>query len=227
MYFKNRAEAGRKLAGKLDHYKKSNSVVIALTPGAVIIGAQVAMKLHATLMMLMTENIILPGENMPLAAVSSEDTFTYNNKFSIGEIEELQSEFLNVIESQRLEKLHHLHALLGHGGEIHRELLRNRNVILVSDGLSSGFSLDVAADYLKPVKTKRLIIATPIASIPAVDRMHLIGDEVVCLSVAENYMDTNHYYDDNTVPSPEDLLKIIMTMPVHWDQHIDDELQLT
>jgi predicted phosphoribosyltransferase len=218
LYFKSRAEAGRMLADKLDQYKQTNSVVIALTPGAVIIGAQISMKLHTTLMLLLTENVTLPGELTPLAAVSSADTFTYNNKFSTGEIEGLRSEFLNVIESQRLERMHHLHALLGHGGEIHRELLHNKNVIIVSDGFSNGFSLDVAADYLKPVKTKKLIVATPLASIPALDRMHLLGDELVCLSVVENFMDTNHYYDDNTIPPTEDLLKLVTTMPVHWEQ---------
>ena len=207
------------LIDKLEKYQNVNCVVVALTPGAVILGAQIAIRLHAMLMMLLTENITLPGENTPLAAVTADNTFTYNNKFSTGEIEEMHDEFIGFIEAQRLEKLHHLHSLLGHGGEIHRELLARRTVILVSDGLSNGFSLDVAADYLKPVKIERLVIATPIASIPAVDKMHLVGDEIVCLSVIENYLDTDHYYDDNTIPPMEDLIKVITSMPVHWDQH--------
>ena len=219
MYFKNRAEAGRMLVEKLEKYQHVNCVVVALTPGAVILGAQIAIRLHAMLMMLLTENITLPGENIPIAAITPDNTFTFNNKFSTGEIEELHDEFVGYIEEQRLEKLHHMHSLLGHGGEIHRELLARRTVILVSDGLSSGFSLDVAADYLKPVKIERLVIATPIASIPAVDKMHLVGDEIVCLSVIENYLDTNHYYDDNTIPPMDDLIKVITSMPVHWDQN--------
>lgn len=210
------------LADKLITYKKTNSVVIALSPGAVIIGAQIAMRLHATLMMLLTENITLPGETDAFAAVSSENTFTYNNKFSTGELEEMNEEFLNIIEGQRLERLHHLHSLLGHGGEIHRELLRHRNVILVSDGLNNGFSLDIAKDYLKPTNLNKLIVATPLASPSAVDKMHLVGDEILCLSVIQNYLDTNHYYDDNTIPPTEDLLKVIMAMPVHWVQHEAD-----
>ncbi len=227
MYFKNRAEAGQVLVEKLEKYQNVNCAVVALTPGAVIIGAQIAIRLHAMLMMLLTENITLPGENTPLAAITPDDTFTYNNKFSTGEIEELHDEFLGFIESQRLEKLHHMHSLLGHGGEIHRELLARRTVILVSDGLSSGFSLDVASDYLKPVKIDKLVIATPIASIPAVDKMHLVGDEIVCLSVIENYLDTDHYYDDNTIPPMDDLIKVITTMPVHWDQHTAPGNQLS
>jgi putative phosphoribosyl transferase len=222
MYFKSRAEAGRMLAQKLDQYKNVNTTVVALSPGAVIVGAQIAMRLHSALTMLMTENITLPGETEPLAAITSDNTFTYNNKFSTGELEDLHAEFLGLIEGQRLEKLHKLHALLGHGGEMHRELLQRHAVILVSDGLNSGLSLDIAHDYFKPIKIDKLIIATPIASVSAVDKMHLVGDEILCLSVLENYMDTNHYYDDNTIPPMEDLIKIITTTPVHWTQGVND-----
>lgn len=219
MYFKSRAEAGRILAEKLSGYAKTNTAVVALSPGGVIIGAQIAMRLHSALMMLMTENITLPGEDVPLAAITSENTFTYNNKLSTGEIEELEAEYLTFIEGQRLEKLHHLHSLLGHGGEIRRDLLQRHTVILVSDGLNSGLSLDVAGDFLKPVKTDKLIVVTPIASVPAVDKMHLVGDEIICLSVIENYLDTNHYYEDNTIPPTEDLVKVVLTTPVNWKQH--------
>ncbi len=219
MYFQSRAQAGRLIAERLDAYKHLNTVVVALSPGAVLVGAQIAMHLHSSLTMLLTENITLPGENIPLAAVTSDNTFTYNNMFSTGEIEELESEFLTFIQAQRLEGIHHLHALLGHDGEINRDLLRRHVVILVSDGLSTGFSLDVAADFLKPTKLQKLIIVTPVASISAVDRMHLVGDEIVCLSVVANYFDTDHYYDENDIPTNEDLVKVINSIPVHWDQH--------
>jgi putative phosphoribosyl transferase len=222
MYFKTRAEAGRMIAEKLDQYKSENTSVVALSPGGVIVGAQIAMRLHSALMMLMTENVVIPGESDALAAITSNNTFTYNDKFSTGQLEEMRSEYLNVIEGQRIEKLHRLHALLGHGGEIHRELLNRRVVILVSDGLNSGLSLAVAGDYLKPVRAKKLIVVTPVASVPAVDKMHLLGDEIVCLSVVENFFDTDHYYDDNTIPPMEDLAKIVTTTAVHWDQGVND-----
>jgi putative phosphoribosyl transferase len=216
MYFRNRAEAGRKLAEQLAEYRVKNCAVIALSPGAVLVGAQIAMKLHTDLMMLLTGNIVLPGEDTTLAGITSNNTFTYNPKFSEGELDEMRSEYLSVIEAQRIEKLHSLHVMLSDGGEIKRDLLRRRVVILVSDGLSSGFSLDIAAEFLKPVKVSRLVIATPIASVPAIDRMHLVGDEVHCLSTIENYMDTNHYYTDNSIPSMQNILKIMRNTPVNW-----------
>lgn len=217
MYFKNRADAGRKLAAKLDTYKNQNTVVVAMSEGAVIIGAQIAMQIHANLMLLLTENIQLPGEPDAIASLSSAGTFTYNNMFSAGQLEELTGEYHGYIEEQRIEKMHRLNVLLTHEGEINKDFLRHHIVIVVSDGLSTGFSIDIAADFLKQIAIKKMIIATPVASVPAVDRMHLVGDEIVCLSVIDNYIQTNHYYEDNTIPPIHDLFRVMKNIAVNWE----------
>src|SRR5690606_5736842 len=129
-----------------------NVVVLALSPGAVIISAQVAVKLHANMALLLTEGVFLPGEKDPIAAMSAAGIFTYNNMFSPGQIEDFVSEYHHFIEEKRLQKLRQLNRLVGKDGEIKREYLRNHVVICVSDGLSSGFSLDIAAAFLKTIK---------------------------------------------------------------------------
>ena len=85
-------------------------------------------------------------------------------------------------------------------------MLLDRTVILVADGVDNGASIDVAMDFLKPIRTKRVIVATPVASIPAVDKLHMSADELHILDVKENFMGRNHYYDDNTIPSHEDTI---------------------
>lgn len=226
MYFKNRAEAGRKLVKELEKYQGQQVVVLALSPGAVIIGAQIAIKLHANLALLLTENVYLPGETDPIAALSSAGTFTYNNLFSPGQIEEYISEYHHFIEEKRIEKMHQLNKLMGRDGEVKKDYLRNHVVIVVSDGLSNGFSLDIAASFLKTVAIKKLVVATPLASVPSVDRMHLFADEIVCLSVVINYLSTNHYYDDNTVPDMDRLFELIRNITVNWDRSGPPQKQL-
>jgi predicted phosphoribosyltransferase len=89
---------------------------------------------------------------------------------------------------------------------------------LVSDGLSNGFSLDIAAEFLKPIHVSRLIVATPMASVQAVDRMHILADEIFCLSVIEDYITTDHYYDTQDVPSHDLVVKTIEQVVAHWKQ---------
>lgn len=215
MYFKNRAEAGRQLAEKLKKYDNQQCAVIALSSGGVILAAQIAMKLHANLMVLMSDEIILPGETEPLASMTT-NTMTYNSKYSSGEIDEFVGEYHGLIEGQRVEKFHKLNKLVSDGGAIDPKYLNRHVVILVSDGLQTGLNLEVAADFLKPVKIKRLVIATPLASVGAVDKMHLLGDEIYCLNVAENLMESDHYYDDNIIPDHDNALKIVRNISMNW-----------
>lgn len=216
MYFKSRAEAGRKIADKLQKYQKHNVAVVSLSEGGTIVAAQIAMRLHGSLSILLTENIYLPGEHEAIAAVTSAGTFTKNNMFSAGELEEYMSEYHGFIEEQRIQKMHQMNILMSHEGEIKKERLRRHVVILVSDGLPSGFSLSVAEDYLKTIAVQKLIIVTPVASVKAVDKMHLIADEIVCLDVKPNYINTDHYYDDNTTPSRDDMSMIMKRIATNW-----------
>jgi putative phosphoribosyl transferase len=217
MYFKSRTEAAGKLSQLIiPKYRYENCAVVALSDGGVVIASNIAAQLHCVLMMLLTEPVTLPGENSPVGSIDQSGGFTYNGLFSAGQLEDFQSEYRNYIEQQKLEKLHHMNSLLGSGGIIEPDLLRYHNVILVSDGLSSGLSLDAAAAYLKPYKLEKLIVATPIASINAVDRMHLLADEIFCLSVLENYIDTDHYYEDNTLPSHEVIIATIKDIVLNW-----------
>jgi len=216
MYFKSRAEAGRKLAKKLIKYQKENIAVVSLSEGGTIVGAQIAMRLHGSLSVLLTESIYLPGEHEAIAAVTSEGTFTKNNMFSAGQLEEYMAEYHGYIDEQRMSKMHQMNLLISHDGEIDKANLRHHVVILVSDGLTNGFSLSVAEDFLKTVAIKKLIIVTPVASVNAVDRMHLVADEIYCLDVKPNYISTDHYYDDNTIPTADDMFLVMKRISTNW-----------
>ena len=217
MYFKDRIQAAEQLSQLIvPRYRYENCAVVALSDGAVMIGGILATQLHCVLMMLLAEPIKLPGETTDLGTIDQTGIFTYNGMFSAGQLEEFTGEYRNYIEAQKLEKLHKMNSLLGAGGIIDPSLLRGHTVILVSDGLSNGLSLDAAASYLKPYKLEKLIVATPIASVPAVDRMHIMADEIYCLGVTENYLDTRHYYENNSLPPHEEIISTIQDIILKW-----------
>lgn len=219
MYFKSRTDAGRILAEELaKKYSNQHCAVVALSDGAVMIGAQIAMKLHCVLTMLQTNSIQLPRENAAVGGISSDGSFTYNSAYSPGQIEDFISEYRTFIEQEKMSKMQEMHQGSNAGTLIRKSLLRNKTVILVSDGLSNGFSLDLAQEYLKPIKIHKLVVATPFASVPAVDRMHVLADEILCLSVLEDYMTTDHYYEVQDVPTHESVVRAVEEIVAHWKQ---------
>jgi len=215
-YFTSRAHAGWFLAQQLMSYRYENCVVVALSDGGVQVGEQIASALHCSLTMLLMEDIEVPGEGTLFGTVDQGGGFTYNQMFSTGEIEEYYSEFHGYLEDQKREHFQHMNRLLGDGGLISEDMLKDQVVILVADGLPVGASLDAAADFLKPIRLQRLVIAAPIASVAAVDRAHVIADEIHILSVTDNFLDTNHYYEQNDIPSHEDTIAKINQIILNW-----------
>lgn len=217
MYFSSRIEAGYKLALELQPlYRYDNCVVVALTDGGVQVGQQIAAALHCALTMLLIEDIQVPGEGVSFGSLNQSGRFTYNGMFSAGEIEEYYSEFHGYLEDQKRAKMSTINQLLGAGGIVDETMLREHVVILVSDGFQNGASLDAAMDFLKPLKIKRLVVAAPLASVPAVDRMHILADELHVLSVVDNYLATDHYYDVNDVPSHEATVATLNDIVLEW-----------
>lgn len=216
MYFHSRAAAGESLADQLMQYRYENCAVVALSYGGLAVAEPIAERLHAVLGLFLTEAIGIPGENLDIGTVDQAGGFSYNASLSKGEIDDYYSEFHAYIDDQKREKFERINRLLGEGGTLDVNLLRQHVVILVADGLKTGTVLDAAEEFLKPIVMKRLVIATPIASVQAVDRMHILADELHCLSVTENYLDTQHYYDVEDVPSHEQALQKINSIILHW-----------
>lgn len=202
MYFESRAEAGKILAAKLSElYKNENCVVIALNDGAVQVGKPIAEALGCLITILLMEDIEVPGENVDFGGMSQDGGFTYNNELSSGEIEDYNSEYHGYLDQQKQQVFQDLNKLIGKDGILDSAMFRNRVVILVSDGIKTGMSVEIAANYLKSTKIEKLVIATPVSTVQASDKVHLLCDDTHILDIKPSFMGVNHYYANNDLLS--------------------------
>jgi len=217
MYFESRAQAGEILANKLfEQYRYDDCVVVTISDGSVLVGEQIAKVLHCALTMLLVETIDIPGEGISFGGVSQDGGFTYDSSLSGGEIDEYNNEFHGYLEEQKRQAFQKINRLLGDGGVIKKDMLRDRVVILVADGLDSGTVFDSVIDFLKPIHIKRLVVATPVSNVQAVDKIHILADEIHILDVKANFMGTNHYYEKNDIPSHEETIAKINQTIINW-----------
>lgn len=217
MYFHSRVEAGEQLARQLlDKYRYENVAVVALGDGGVAVGEPIAERLHCILTLLVSEGVDVPGENQSFGAVSQTGQFTTNSNLAASEVGAYMTEYHGYFEEQKRQAFHKINRLIGDGGVIDQTLLQDHTVILVSDGLNDVTILDVALDFLKPVRVQRLVIAAPVASVEMVDKVHMIADELHILDVKSNYLDTNHYYDQNDLPTHEETIAKINKIVLNW-----------
>lgn len=217
MYFENRNSAGNLLAEQLfEKYRFEDCAVVALNEGGVLVGEPIAAALHSVLTLLLSEEVELAGQSLILGSVSQNGNFVRNSFMSNAAFEGYIAESFGAFEKDRFEKFQKINRLLGDGGTISLDLLRNRNIILVSDGFAERATLDVVLDFLKPIDYKKLIVAAPVASVEAIDRLHISADELHILDVKANYFGANHYYDENELPSREEVIKKINEIILNW-----------
>ena len=218
MYFESRSHAGAELASKLlDIYRYENCAVVALSDGAVLVGEQIAWRLHCVLMLLLSEGVEVPGEGVDFGAVSQNGRLTVNSQFSEGQAQHYINEFYGYLEEEKRRAYQRINRLLGDSGVVDRDMLRDRTVILVSDGFSDDLSsLDVALDFLKSIRMEKLVVAAPVASVAATDRLHIAADEMYILDTKDNFMGVDHYYEDNNLPSREDTITKINQIILNW-----------
>jgi len=205
-YFKNRAQAGQELSKRLDRYRDSFSVVMALSLGGVVVAKEIADNLHLPMGMLAVEEVHLPWKEGPLmGSVDQSGEYIKNPKLSESTLQAYEGEYHSFIDQERIRIGHEIN-MMHVSNVLKREHLKNRNVIIVSDGLDSTSPLSEALAYLKPVRTTRIIAAVPIATVDAIDFLHMSVDEIHCLDVKANYMGTDHYYEKSDIPDYEKLI---------------------
>ena len=74
----------------------------------------------------------------------------------------------------------------------------------------------MALDFLKPIRILRLVVASPVASVAVVDRLHITADELHLLDVKENFLGVDHYYEDNNVPTLQQSIDKISQIILNW-----------
>lgn len=216
MYYQDRVQAASQLLPPLLKYRYENTVVVALSDSSVALAEQIAASLHCVMTLFLALDIEVPGESVSFGSVTEGGTFSMNSELSMSEADEYYAEFRGYIEEQKREQTSRVNRLLGDGGLLSPDLLRDHVVILVADALGSGSILDALAAYIKTIRIERLVIAVPVASVPAVDRMHILGDELHVANVVENFMGTEHYYTDNPPVSHEEIVRKINDVILNW-----------
>ena len=144
MKFKDRAEAGQKLAARLKKYQRENPLVLAIPRGGIVVGAQVAKKLACPLEVIITRKLGAPGNpELAIGATTSKGGLVIDREL-IDKLEitqnYLHAEHLKQLaEARRREKLYLPAGRQGEKGE--QPDVVGRTVILVDDGIATGATM--------------------------------------------------------------------------------------
>lgn len=218
--FLDRREAGRFLAGKLDAYRGSNCVVLALPRGGVPAGFEVAQALHAPLDVFLVRKLGFPGhEEFALGAIASGGVRVINPAaLRLGDFTEEEIDEITAREQQELERRE-----LEYRGNRAPVEVRGRIAILIDDGLATGSTMRAAAIALRQLGPSRTVMAVPVASSEACDLLSREVDDAVCGRVPDEFVAVGRWYQNFGQTSDEEvqhLLHLARGSP-HFMQWVD------
>ena len=205
--FKNRHDAGKRLADKLKKYKeKKDVVVLALPRGGIVIGYEIAKKLNLKLDIILVQKIGAPNNPELGIGALSEGGVSYLEKNIIKHLGLKKQDVKKAKEIAyfklkiRISKYRINRPLLSLKGKI---------IILVDDGLATGVTAQAAIKFIKKHNPKKIIFASPVSSYESLKEIKKKADEAVSLLSPYDLFSIGYYYNDFSQVEDQQVLDML------------------
>lgn len=181
--FKNRSDAGEKLAERLWQYKNSDTIVLALPRGGVVVGYEVTRLLDVPLDIVVARKIGHPqNPEYAICATDEKGTLLCDER----EARLVDQDWLKEeVERQRKEAERRIQVYRGGKKPLQ---ITNKVAIIIDDGIATGLTMRLAIKAVRKQKPDRIIIAVPVAPSDIVRELRREVDEIITLEPTEDFM---------------------------------------
>ncbi len=183
--FKDRTHAGELLAKKLLRYKEEDIIVLAIPAGGVPVGYTIAVNLGLPLDLIVVRKLPIPyNPEAGFGALTTDGTVVLNEPV----VEEigLTKEEIDKYASQRKREIQE--RLRRFRGDKPFPDLKKRIVIIVDDGLASGYTMKAAILSVRKHEPRRIVVAVPTAHLGALEKISPYVDEIICLNIRSGFL---------------------------------------
>jgi len=205
MSFKDRCEAGKKLAKALKRYADQRPIILALPRGGVPVAAEVAAALKAALDLVLVRKIGVPWQpELAMGAVVDGGTpIIVRNEDVIRDAGVDEAEFKRVCDHELAEIESRRRRYFGDRPPID---VKSRVTIVIDDGIATGATIRAALRATRMRAPKALVLAVPVASTEALAELDKEADDVICLEAHDLLGAIGFYYLDFRQTSDEEVI---------------------
>jgi putative phosphoribosyl transferase len=210
--FENRSRAGQALANMLLQYKNAEAIVLGIPRGGVPVAYEIASKLNKPLGIVLVKKIGHPmNKEYAIGAVSLEDEFI-NTSHSISK-EYIEAE-VNVVRKRLLQM-----KKIFKGRDYSNFNLSDKVVILVDDGLATGYTMLNTIQLIKKTNPLKIVVAIPVAPKEAIDELKKEGISVEVIEIPYFFNGIGEFYEDFSQVENETVLKLLEQYQSDYLQH--------
>jgi predicted phosphoribosyltransferase len=202
--FKNRKDAGEKLASVLEKYREEAPLILAIPRGGVEVGLQIAKRLNAEFSLVIARKLPFPDSPEAGFGAIAEDgsTFIFENAQYW-----LAGETIERIKQQQITEIDRRIKALRGGNPLPE--VAGRTVILVDDGIAMGSTMRAAVELCKKRKARKIVIAVPVAGKEVVEELKKRVDELVVLEIPPFFRAVADAYEKWYDVSDEEVLDLL------------------
>ncbi|MGA9600334.1 MAG: phosphoribosyltransferase family protein [Methylocystis sp.] len=208
MTFRNRDDAGRRLAARLLKYKGEEAVVFALPRGGAPVAAPIATALEAPLDLVLVRKIGVPFQpELAMGAVADGgNPITVRNEevIAMARVSEEEFEAVRRRELEEIERRRRLYV-----GSRPRPEAEGRIAIVVDDGVATGATTRAALRAVRARHPSKLVLATPVAPPDTLASLEPEADETICLETHEDFGAIGYFYADFRQTSDAEVISIL------------------
>jgi predicted phosphoribosyltransferase len=207
MLFRDRSEAGRRLAEHLGDFSRQDGLVLALPRGGVPVGFEVARALDAQFDVFLVRKLGVPGyEELAMGAIASGGVTVRNEDAVRGlGIPARVIEAVAARERKELERRERAYRDDRPAPEV-----RGRTVILVDDGLATGSTMRAAVAALRRQGPARIVVAVPVGAATTCAELQGEADGVVCASTPDPFFAVGAWYQDFAQTTDDEVRALLM-----------------
>ena len=203
----DRKEAGKHLAGYLDHYIGTpDLLVLGLPRGGVVVAYEVALALKAELDIFLVRKIGTPGEpELAMGAIAEGGMVMLND--SVVNFLSISKDTVQAAAENELTVLRQRERVLR--GDRSSKQIRGKTVIVVDDGLATGATMKVAVKAIQKHTPDRLAVAVPVGSPSTVRELKVEADEVICPLQPAHFMSVGSWYQEFEQTTDQEVIELL------------------
>jgi putative phosphoribosyl transferase len=205
--FRDREDAGRRLAERLVRYRDTDPVVLALPRGGVPVGIEISRALHASLDVFLSRKLGAPGhEEFGIGAVAQGGVRVLNERAV--EALEIPKEYIERAAKEETEEIERRLRLLRGEGRPDPEV-EGRTAILVDDGIATGVTARAAIEALRQRNPQLLVLAVPVCGEQTAETLRSEVDELICLETPSSLTAISLWYRHFEQTSDAEVIELL------------------
>ncbi|WP_315080457.1 phosphoribosyltransferase family protein [uncultured Clostridium sp.] len=204
--FVDRKDAGKKLSIKLKKFKDENPIVLAIPRGGIVTAYETIKEFGFEWDLIIPRKIGSPhNKEIAIGAISLDKTYIFNEKYI--DMLNISQEYIKKEVFKQTEEIKR--RLTKYKGNENFPNVKNKTVIIIDDGIATGFTIQAAIKSIKKHDAKKIILAVPVAPQYTISLLEKIVDEVICPFIPNQFYSVGSYYKNFEQTTDEEIFNIV------------------